>query len=300
MIKVFLTDMNGAAVKILSAVLQDLNPFDDKSEGGVCVIDIADASRIDPAVIQRARERGCEVVAFSGSITPAISDALKKNGVARFLDFATASRFPVIPAAERDVQGKILLIDNDPMFDAIIASIGGLFGYTVERVTDAHQAVTRLKDDYSFVVHNLSLESIDLMEFIRRTPDTRLSATPYLAFLHDGNSVSLREINCGIGRLTKTIMSRNEILSVLSYNLSMSDFHSRMDGVLRGITSASSDIFAANKIRTIFFANKDHFFNGRAAADSLSLLDGAAGIGGVQESLAKLASLRWLISDHEE
>ena len=295
----FLTDMNGTAARILSARSQSPAPFEETAAGGVCVIEITGTDFPDQEIVKTARDRGCDIVAVAVKGDDTIFEWLRKNGIARFLDHTALATYPAIPESA-SVWEKILLIDDDRNFGAMISSIGGLFGYRVERIVDGKTAVERLNEDHAFVIHNLSLGNIDLMDFIRRAGSTRLPSIPYLAFLHDGNQVSLRELHSGIGRLTKTIMTRGEVLSVLSYNLAMREFRSRMDEYAQSAFSQTSEVFSGNKIRGIFFANRDVFYHGKAAMDADVVLNAVPSIDRARESLAKLASLRWLITDHDE
>jgi len=291
--------MNGIAARILSAQPQSPAPFEEIGDGGVCVIEITGTDFPDQEVVKTARDRGCDIIAVAEKGNDAIFEWLRRNGIARFLDHAALMTYPSIPE-NVSAWERILLIDDDRDFGAMISSIGGLFGYRVERIVDGKTAVERLNEDHAFVIHNLSLGNIDLMDFIRRAGSTRLPSIPYLAFLHDGNQVSLRELHSGIGRLTKTIMTRGEVLSVLSYNLAMREFRNRMDEYTRSAFSPTSEVFADNKVRGIFFANRDVFFHGKAAMDSDIALNAVPSIDRARESLAKLASLRWLITDHDE
>ncbi|HEY1406527.1 MAG TPA: hypothetical protein VF857_07970, partial [Spirochaetota bacterium] len=134
----------------------------------------------------------------------------------------------------------------------------------------------------------------------RRAADTRLSNTPYIAYVRDGEAVSLHEINCGIGRLTKMILSRDEAFSVLAHNLSMIEFYGSVTALDEAVHSPARDAFSQNGFRQLFFSHKQVFFDEKSRSTVHPLLDTGAHLRRVTAAAAKLASLEWLLVGNDK
>jgi hypothetical protein len=300
MSSIFLEKGSGAAADLLRASGIDF------IAGGVCPDDIGcviidsenDIDETVGAAMVHVRA-GRDVCVTARTLTDKLSDAMKTSGIARFLDYKTLGTFIPVAASSEKKSGNVLLIDDCDAHFTMTRSICGLFGFGIIVEAEIESAINAISDGPPIIIHNLSLQSIDLIAFVKRTSRSALASVPYIAFKNKGDAVSMHELHCGIGRITKVILSRDEMLSVLSYNLFMKEFYERFRLLETSVSGNPRGVFSENNLKRVYFTHKNSFFEDRMRSTVSSLFNAAPMIDLTRETLAKCASLEWLFLNND-
>jgi hypothetical protein len=297
---IFLEKESGAAADLLRASGIEF------IAGGVCPDDIGcviidnvnDIDETIGAAMEHVRA-GRDVCVTARTLTDELSDAMKASGIARFLDYKALGTFLPVAVSPEKKSGNVLLVDDCDAHFTMLRSICGLFGFGISVEAEIESVIKAISDEPSVIIHNLSLQSIDLIAFVKRTSRSALASVPYIAFKNEGDAVSMHELHCGIGRITKVILSRDEMFSVISYNLFMKEFYERFRLLETAVSGEPRAVFSENNLKKVYFSHKNSFFDDHMKSTVSSHFNTAPMIDFTRETLAKCASLEWLLLNND-
>jgi CheY-like chemotaxis protein len=274
--------------------IEDPSSFDLSS---IVILDYSYLETAPDGKVAEILERGIHPFIAAEKMKPEIPALMKQLGIARFSDYGSMIQNAQLLFCEKDSvkTGTIILIDENEITGRMLGSIADLFGYSLERVSNLEACISRIAFSPDIVLHNLAFGGIDRYQFTKRMSYSNLTQIPYIAFKSDGARIALEDIQCGIQRFTRMILSLEETYSVLAMNLFRREFFGRMAKANEIAEFSDNAISGIESLKKIFFAHQDLFYS----ENSLPLVERIIDENGKfllpAKSLAKMSCLRWLI-----
>ena len=194
--------------------------------------------------------------------------------------------------------GKILSNEPQGPFAKVLGSIAERFGFALDLVGGADGLLAALADGpVELILVNIGARGFDITEFMKKAYSSpHIKKYPLLAYKDMAEGLFVHEITSGLSRLTKSILSRDELL-----NLLITLFYKNETGPLvagaRALLDADNPGGAGmSSLRRLFYATGPELcdmtaiFTGERFARSLEA--GAA----LHRAIQKTAGFLWLIS----
>ena len=278
----------------------------DESICGKETVLLLDMERLD----RDASEYCCEIARAAGAISCAFAgtgwngfDSLLPLGIACFIRTEELSADPLsVLSLFRTEEGKDLavFIDDDPCRTAVAEAVFSLFGHRFLSIKNPEDLFSIRETADLFVLHNITMESADLLSFVKKGSASTLFRTmPYIAFTHGSNAVTLKEISSGISRLTGYILSEEEVWSVAVFNLYRKNLYAGADGLAKKIRLHENGEWGKDPVRKLFFSREAKFFTAPGKAEAAHLQSSGQFLKSLSLLSERMKYLSWLVRDQQ-
>jgi len=200
------------------------SPAGDDTDGPaerVAVLEIGDDS-LDTAVeaVRRMRERGARVVCVASADTARVRGFLLGEGVADLLPAAQPRRLvESVMAMEEyvdDERGSFVVLDDRRERVRIMRSVAERFGYRLSAVVTLDDYFAAFGRDRAASFVNLGASGFEISAFVRRAHACgNMKLAPFIPYKDACDGIFVHELISGLNRLTKVILSPEEMLSFL-------------------------------------------------------------------------------------
>ncbi len=149
----------------------------------------------------------CELISLG------ISDFLAAPGGALLARYASMLCRP----EEQNNQGLFLALENDGSYARLLQTISARFGYSTRFVETIDALLAEISHQpVELTLINLGARGFDITEFIKKTySSASIKKYPLLAFKDMNDGLFVHEITSGLNRLTRQVLSREELLTFL-------------------------------------------------------------------------------------
>ncbi len=223
-----------------------------------------------------------------------ISDLLPAGNPALAMKYAGA----IIGNGEPGGRGRVLLHDKEALFTRVLKSIAGRYGYALDIAGNIDALfASAVEKPAELVLVNIGARGFDMAEFVKKAySSAEIKKYPLVAYKDMTEGLFVHEVTTGLNRLTKTILSRDELL-----NLLVTLFYRNETGPLLGEARALLDADSpagtdTSTLRRLFYAAGPELCTMTKIFDagrfSLSL-DTCAALHG---AVLKTAGFTWMIT----
>ena len=272
----------------------------------IAIIEIADGS-LDTAAETAGRMmgEGARVLCLARADTPAVRGFLFEAGIA---DLFTADRprelveSVAAPAEPSDGErGVFVMLDDRGARVRIMRSVAGRFGYGLRSVVTVEEFFEELEADFTASFVNLGASGFNINGFIRRSHSNgRIKLAPFMAYKDTREGIFVNEVISGLNRLTKVILSPEEMFGFVTGMLFRKEIVGPLDEISLILGYPESAGFARESFGRLCFSLGMGAFE---MANVLNEADHARmrnAVERMRRALAKSNGIRWLVRDVEK
>ncbi len=150
--------------------------------------------------------------------------------------------------------GNIVLLDSDSIQNTIITQIVSVFHFNIIRAATIDELIHLVhRENVEMALMNIGSRNVNIQEFIRKTySDTVFKGIPFIPYKANLDDVFIHEILSGLHRLSKVVLSAEELYSFLVSTLFRKVFLTPLYR-LKTVTSATgTPQFARESLRQLY------------------------------------------------
>jgi hypothetical protein len=291
--------------------VREFSPPDDElcsvieqtaSVSAVAVLEVRDETIERCAdLLELLVKKEMSVILITGVLTDRIRTLSRHYGIPDILeghDPVTLRDYIDVINTPSKSMGKVIILDDAPPNRSIMRAIFMRFHYqplfitTLDALFDTVQKYTA-----QLVLINLGTEHFDVNDFVRRAySHSKMKKIPLIVY-KDIEELFVTEIISGLNRLTKVILSTDELFSFLITFLFRLELFHKIEH-LNTLTSYPADAVSGTLQKAINAGGSDiyslpNLIDSNVYGELLSLSDSMHAV------LKKIEGLRWLVRDGE-
>lgn len=240
------------------------------------------------------------IICFCETITRDIKGFLLKNGLADCIEGSDPGRISryiqLLSMPCMDAAGTFLILDDNSTHKKMLESIIKRFGYNINFISSIDELFEMTGDPENIMLLiNMGTGKLDMNAVVRRSyNNTDIKKIPVIAFKSMEQGLFVHEIINGLNRLTKIILSPEELYCMLTDMLFKKEIMSYTSVYTGLIKYAGFFSYAEKSIQQIYYeiqqdpCGQDSLFG----ADRInSIIESAEKI---RKSLIKIEGIKWL------
>jgi len=242
----------------------DYNRMSSKGLGDIVIIEIHD-DEIKEEMIRYLAMKS-RVVAIVPHMTLSLKSMLLRAGVSDlFTDHNVKRLLPYLKILDKTdpaKSGTFMVLDDNRMQFSIISRLITRFGYDVKRVASVDDIFESLHDSsLDFILINLGTKDFDINELVRRGfSNMDLKRIPLVAYKDMDEGLFVHEMISGLNRLTRFIISPQELYSFLVDILFRKELLPLMKVMNQTVSYDSNEQFCEESISQIYFSQNCSLF----------------------------------------
>jgi len=172
--------------------------------------------------IIRSLNENSRIVCFCETISQDIKRFLLKNGLADCIEGFDPARISeylkALTSLDNVNAGRFLILEDRSTHKKILTSIINRFGYTIKFISTIDELFEDIKIPGNIMLLiNMGTEKLDMNAVVRKSyNDPDIKKIPVIAYKSAEQGLFVHEIINGLNRLTKVIMSPEEIFCMLT------------------------------------------------------------------------------------
>jgi len=150
--------------------------------------------------------------------------------------------------------GNIALLDSDTIQNTIISQVVSVFHFNVIRAATIDELIDLVhRENVEMVLMNIGSKNLNIQEFIRKTyTDTVFKGTPFIPYKANLDDVFIHEILSGLHRLSKVVLSAEELYSFLVSTLFRKVFLTPLYRLKTVTAATGTPQFARESLRQLY------------------------------------------------
>ncbi len=150
--------------------------------------------------------------------------------------------------------GNIVLLDSDIIQNSIIDQIVSVFHFNIIRAATIDELIDLVhRENVEMALMNIGSKNINIQEFIRKTyTDTVFKGIPFIPYKANLDDVFIHEILSGLHRLSKVVLSAEELYSFLVSTLFRKVFLTPLYRLKTVTAATGTPQFARESLRQLY------------------------------------------------
>ncbi len=269
----------------------------------VAVIEISDDSLEECSLeARRLCGSGIRVVCIAAGDTDRVRGFLLREGIADLLPAGQTQRLVESVAAMEDgaaeAGGSFIALDDCAARLRIMRSVAERFNFEFRAVGGIDEFFAVLGNECAATFVNLGAAGFEINRFIRLSHACgKVKLAPFIPYKDACEGIFVHEMISGLNRLTRVILSPEEMLSFMVGMLFRKSIVGPMDDLARALRYPDSAVFARESFGRLYFTLGMEAFE---LAHVLGDEDHARMRGSVsrmQRALVKADGVRWLVRE---
>lgn len=282
----------------------EIQEIEENSFHGYKIIEVNDENIENSSVLIDAVNRTGKVICITGKISDRLKKLLLEKGISDVIlsgDIERLNSFlKVLKNEENNTSGKMLILENNNSIKKILDSILIRFGYKPVFVDSVDGMFGELNQiGIQFILINLGLQNLDLNELIRRSySHSEIKKIPLISYKDMTKGLFIHEITSGLNRLTKVILSPDELYSFLVSLLFRKKIIPVVEIINRSVNFERLAHYSKKTLSQIYNSDKDNILslNNHFNKDNIDeILQMNTRL---ENFIIKTYGLRWLIIDN--
>lgn len=241
-----------------------------------------------------------KLVCLSDSITPELRKFLFKSGISDCITaFSTeriVSYIKILNSGNEARYGTFIILDDNELRKNMFNSIIKRFGYMTRFVLSADELFQAVKEpDVIMTLINIGTGGFDINGLVRQAYNSsEIKKNPVIAYKCMDQGLFIHEIVTGLNRLTKAILSPEELFCMLVDMLFKKEIASYTSSYIKTLKYEKIHSYAGKSLQQIYYENhvktirQESVFE-KERIDSMIDLSGM-----IQRTLIKAEGILWL------
>ncbi len=247
-----------------------------------------------------------KICCLARKLSPQLQEEIKSCGIANVLPTYDTNRLTAYIKSMQltpDVdQGKILIIEDSLKTQIMLTEIISRFNYDIIFINNFNELQNETNDLHTqFLLLNLGTEKININNLIRKSyAQLQIKRIPILAYKNMEDGIFINELISGLNRLTKYVLSHDELYSFLVELLFKKEIIPLLTKVNKTIELSENNFYSKLTIGQIFQQNVCNIFNSENFLTDDNILQVLNYINAIKNSIVKVDGLRWLKLEPKE
>jgi len=254
--------------------------------------------------IEEIAERPVKTICLADKI----SDKMKQELLARGISDVLVSHDParltayirmLLEDKKASGSGKIIIYENSGPVKNILNNIITRFEYEPLFVDSLSTLFDNLKHpDLQFTLVNLDARGLQINDFIKRSYSrVEMKRIPMIAYRDMSCGIYVNEVISGLHRLTKFILTPEELYSFLVDILFRKDIVPRVDRVNNSISFDDMSCYSCDSLSQIYHSTREKIFTLENIIDEENLAGLLDSVNLISRSIIRIDGLKWLKKD---
>ena len=247
--------------------------------------------------VRSCRER---IICTAGHVTERIRTALFRNGIADLWPSAELARLGeylgAISGEDEKPEKTILVLEKDPSVMRIISTITGRFGYRARFFDSAIELCSATGDpDAECVLINLGCEengTAGLVKALHGKIETK--SRPFIAYRDMSLGVSVSELMNGLNRITRVVLSREELYSFLAEILPRKQIMTMIMNMGNALDSHGNRRYTCETLGQVYFQEKGDVFDDEGFLCGSNVREMLGLNSRIRQALLRAEGLSWM------
>jgi len=202
-----------------------------------------------------------KLICLTGNMTPDFRNFLLKTGISDCItDFSPeriASYLKSLNIKPETREGTFIILDDNELQKNMFNSIIKRFGYKTVFVSSAEELFQRIaKPETLMVLLNIGTAGLDLNGLVRRSfISSDIKRNPVIAYKCMDQGLFVHEIINGLNRLTKVILSPEELYCMLTDMLFKKEITSYTSSYISSLKYEKYYTYAGKTLQQIYYEN---------------------------------------------
>ena len=274
---------------------QNLISSDKNQNKDVTVLQLEDCAAL-PELPQRGK-----IIILAENLSDSTREALLHQGIVDLLTPGDPKRLAlyiktVEVSEENSGSHKIMIMESAPTIKRAFEGILPRFGHEPLFVHSTEALFDNLRQPgLELILFNLGIPNLDLNDFIRRSYGrSDMRSIPLIAYKDMDEGLYVNEVISGLNRLTKFILSPDELYSFLVELLFRREFMPIVLNLQSMVHLEDHLTFAKENLTQIYHNHRDELFSLPEILNSENMDALFASVRQQKKALIKAEGLRWL------
>ena len=200
-----------------------------------------------------------KLICLSGALTPVLRKFLLKTGISDCITDFSPERIALylesLNIKPDPRAGTFIILDDDQLQKNMLNSIIKRFGYNTLFVSSVEELFQKVSEpDIMMVLINIGTAGIDLNGLVRRSfISTDIKKNPVIAYKCMDRGLFVHEIINGLNRLTKAILSPEELYCMLTDMLFKKELISHTNSYISSLKYEKYSSYSMKTIQQIYY-----------------------------------------------
>ncbi len=280
-----------------------LNPVLSQKNSGYFVIELTVKNFMQELNLARSVIENCKVVCIADEINDQMKCLLLENGIADLLmpcdPKRTALYLRSLERRDKEIHGRIAILDDDTSSISIIKTITSRFGYKTliaDSIDSLFKKIT--EEEVQMILINIGMENIQITELIKKSfLKSEMKRSPVIVYKDMKKGMFVHEFMSGLSRISKVILSHDELYSFLLDILFRKQTADKMEKLNAYPCFSDNPGYGKGNLSQVFFQNEKNVFSFDNIFDEKSFHDLINHISSLKKMMLISEGLRWLRLD---
>ncbi len=264
------------------------------------ITELADGSPASNRELFRSLRGKGHVICFAEAVTCDEKSFLLDCGVTDVLlsynESHLAPYLKILGEEPEGDAGSFIVLDDNPADREAVKSIIGRFGYRTVFVNTVEELFRKIpQPGVRFILINLGAKGLDLNGLVRKFySDVAARSIPVLAYKDMREGLFVHELVGGLNRLTRYILSRDELYSLLVDILFRKEVVPLVASIRKLADYEVNACYDTGTLSQAFFQCEKNIFTQKSLHDGDTLSSMMKAVQGLNRAILKAEGLRWL------
>ncbi len=280
-----------------------LNPILSQKNSGYFVIELTVKNFMQELNLARSVIENCKVVCVADEINDQMKCLLLENGIADLLmpcdPKRTALYLRSLERRDKEIHGRIAILDDDAAAISIIKTITSRFGYKALIADSINSLFKKIsEEDVQMILINIGMENIQIPELIKKSfLKIEMKRSPVIVYKDMKKGMFVHEFMSGLNRISKVILAHDELYSFLLDILFRKQTAVKIDKLNSCRCFSNNPVYAKGNLSQVFFQNEKEVFSFDNIFEENEFHDVINHISSLKKMMLISEGLRWLRLD---
>jgi len=235
-----------------------------RGKNNYSLIEITDSDQFETEILAERIKllyEKSKLICLSGTMTPVLRKYLLKTGISdcitEFSPERIASYIKNLNIKPDGKSGTFIILDDNELQKNMLNSIIKRFGYSSIFVSSTEDLFQKVSDpDTTMILINIGTAGIDLNGLVRRSYiNSDIKKNPVIAYKCMDQGLFVHEIINGLNRLTKVILSPEELYCMLTDMLFKKEITSCTSSYITSLKYEKYYTYAGKNLQQIYYEN---------------------------------------------
>lgn len=277
-----------------------LREIEKISSCAAAITEALDGSVENRRDLYRALRSKGPVICFARAMSEEMKSFLLDHGISDVLMHCNGNHLvpylKIISEEPAAGMGSFIMLDDNRSDREVVRNIVGRFGYMTVFVNTVEELLEKAEQPGArFILVNLGLKTLDLNGMVRKFYSNRAARSiPVLAYKDMREGLFVHELVGGLNRLTRYILSREELLSLIVDLLFRKEVIPLVASIRKLADFDANACYDTETLSQAFFLCEKNIFDQKNLHDDATLASMMDAVRGLNRAILKAEGLKWL------
>lgn len=282
---------------------ESLNHILSQKNSGYFLIELTEKNFMQELNLARSVIENCKVICVADEINDLMKCLLLENGISDLLMPADSKRTALylrsLEKRDREIHGRIAVMDDDASAVNIIKTISSRFGFKIITADSIDSLFKKISDEeVEMILINIGMDNIQLPDLIKKSfLKNEMRRSPVIIYKDMKKGMFVHEFMSGLNRISKVILSHDELYSFLLDILFRKQTAVKIGKLNEYADYSSNPVFGKGNLCQVFFQNEKEVFSFENIFEEKGFHEAIRQISSLKKLMLMTEGLRWLRHD---